>query len=136
MTRLARRLYVPSVVTVVLGAVTATFGVLHDWEDAFSLGLVASVAALPGLLYCLTNRAAEASDDQLADAHHAGYRLALQHVSMGLLDSPAAPPDGGEGVEEEDTQGISLVDLANHLPDNVRPFRSRNDEEDDHRKAI
>jgi hypothetical protein len=93
-------------------------------------GLLVTVGAIPTLCYALTHRATQASDDQLAEAHTAGYRLALQHVHMGLLDSPAAPPDGGEGVEEEDTQGMSII-RSEDLPDNVRPFRPRDDEEDD-----
>lgn len=135
MTRLARRLYAPSVAIAALGTVTATLGVLHDQPDTFRLGIIALVAAIPALCYCLTHLATQASDYQLAEAHSAGYRLALQHVSLGLLGSPAAPPDGGEGVEEEDTQGISII-RSGHLPDNVRPIRSHNDEEDDDRKAI
>lgn len=134
MTRLAQRLYVPSVAAAVLGAATAPLGVLHNQYDVFRLGMVALVAAIPALCYCLTHRARHATDYQLVEMHGAGYRLALVHVSMGLLDSPAAPPDGGEDVEEEDTQGISTT-RSGHLPDNVRPIR-RNDEEDDDKKAI
>ncbi|MEU0675117.1 hypothetical protein ABZ330_19920 [Streptomyces sp. NPDC006172] len=136
MTHLARRLYVPSIITAVLGAVSATLGVLHNHYDVFRIALVALITAIPPLGYCLIHRANQASDDQLADMHRAGYRLALQHVHMGLLDSPAAPPDGGEGVEEEDTQGISII-RSGDLPDNVRPIRSHDDEEDDdNRKAV
>ncbi|MFD5230982.1 hypothetical protein ACFWJ5_21080 [Streptomyces qaidamensis] len=130
MTRLARRLYAPSVTTVALGFCTAMLGVLRDHMPMHHLGLLVTVAAIPTLGYALIHRATQATDDQLADMHTAGYRLALQHVHMGLLDSPAAPPDGGEGVEEEDTQGISII-RSEDLPDNVRPIRSRDDEEDD-----
>jgi hypothetical protein len=131
----ARRLYVPSLTAVSLGFCLATFGVLRGNMPVHHFGLLVTVAAIPPLCYALIHRATQASDDQLAEAHTAGYRLALQHVHMGLLDSPAAPPDGGEGVEEEDTQGISIV-WGTDLPDNVRPIRSRDDEEDDNRKAI
>jgi hypothetical protein len=129
MTRLARRLYIPSVTTVALGFCIATFGVLRGHMATHHFGLLVTVVGIPILCYALIHRATQASDDQLAEAHTAGYRLALQHVHMGLLDSPA-PPDGGEGVEEEDTQGMSII-RSEELPDNVRPFRSRDDEEDD-----
>lgn len=130
MTSLARRLYVPSVATVALGFCIAALGVLLNHMHMHHFGLLVTVGAIPALCYALTHRATQASDDQLAEAHTAGYRLALQHVHMGLLDSPAAPPDGGEGVEEEDTQGMSII-RSEDLPDNVRPIRSRDDEEDD-----
>jgi hypothetical protein len=130
MTRLARRLFIPSVATVSLGFCLATFGVLRGHMSIHHFGLLVTVVGIPTLCYALIHRATQASDDQLAESHTAGYRLALQHVHMGLLDPPAAPPDGGEGVEEEDTQGISVI-RSEDLPDNVRPFRSRDDEEDD-----
>ncbi|MEI5099033.1 recombinase family protein [Streptomyces sp. PmtG] len=88
MTRLAQRLFAPSVAIAVLGTVSATLGVLLDRYDAFRLGVVALVAVIPVLCYCLTHRATQASDYQLAETHSAGYRLALLHVSMGLLGLP------------------------------------------------
>lgn len=135
MTRLARRLYVPSIATVAVGTLTAMLGVLRNHPDTWRLGLLVLVAAIPALCYCLAYRATQASDDQLADTHRAGYRLALLHVHLGLLDQPDAPTDGGEGVEEEDTQPISMIWAAD-LPDNVRPIRAHDTEEDDNRKAV
>lgn len=134
MTPIARSLYVPSVATAAVGTALAMLGVLLPHRTLWAAGLLAAVAAIPVLCYCLIHRATQASDDQLAEAHTAGYRLALQHVHMGLLDSPAAPPDGGEGVAEEDTQGISIIRSAD-LPDNVWLIRAR-DKEDDDRKAV
>ncbi|MFF9704127.1 hypothetical protein ACF1FE_23550 [Streptomyces griseofuscus] len=135
MTPLARRMYVPSLAALAFGATTAIHGVLRDHYDGFRLGLVMLITAIPALCYCIAYRATQASDDQLAQTHSAGYRLALQHVSLGLLDTPDAPPDGGEGAEEEDTQGISIIRAAD-LPGNVRPIRPRDDKEDDNRKAV
>ncbi|ALM38197.1 MULTISPECIES: hypothetical protein [Streptomyces] len=132
MTLLARRLYFPSTVAVALGTVIAISGVLVGHFTMWRLGLVCLVAAIPALCYCLAQRASQASDDQLADMHRAGYRLALQHVALGLLDSPAAPPDGGEGAPSEDTQGLSIVRPA-ELPDNVRRLRARDNR---NRKAV
>lgn len=134
MTPLAQRLYVPSATVAALGTVIAVTGVLLDHYDTWRLGLVSLIAAIPLLCYCLTHRAMQASDDQLATTHSAGYRLALQHVYLGLLDPPYAPPDGGEAAEE-DPQGTSTVRSA-ELPGNVRPLRSPDDEEEDDRKAV
>jgi len=135
MDRYARRLFCPSVAAIVLGASISLHGVIRDSLDVWRLGLLLAVMALPVLGYALIYRAARASDDQLADAHRAGYKLALYHVSLGLLDSPAAPPDGGEGVGEDDTRRTTTATAV--LPDNVRPFRSRDDEQDtDTRKAV
>lgn len=135
MTPLARRLYIPSVTVAALGSATAVLGVLLNAYDMFRLGLIALVTTIPAVCYCLVHRATQASDDQLAETHRAGYRLALQHVSLGLLDSPAAPPDGGEGVAEVDTQETCTVRSAD-IPDNVWPIRSHDDKEDDNRKAV
>ncbi|MEU5136730.1 hypothetical protein [Streptomyces californicus] len=135
MTPLAQRTYVPSLTVAFLGTVTAAAGVLLDHYDVWRMGLLGLIASIPVLCYCIAHRATQASDDQLAETHSAGYRLALQHVHLGLLDTPDAPPDGGEGAEEDDTQGISIIRIAD-LPGNVRPFRPRDDEEDDNRKAI
>lgn len=135
MTQLARRLYIPSVTAVALGFCIAALGVLLNHMAMHHFGLLVTVGAIPPLCYSLTNRAAQNSDDQLAESHRAGYRLALQHVHMGLLDSPAAPPDGGEGVEEVDTQETCTVRSAD-IPDNVWPIRSHDDKEDDNRKAV
>ncbi|MFD7121940.1 hypothetical protein ACFWAA_33605 [Streptomyces sp. NPDC059922] len=134
MTPLARRIYAPSVTSGALGTALALVGVICDSFDLWRLGLVALVASIPALCYCLAHRAAQASDDQLAETHSAGYRLALRHVSLGLLDSPAAPPDGGEGVGEEDTQGICTI-RSGDLPNNVRPFRPRDSKGND-RKVV
>lgn len=133
MNRTARRLFYPSAVTIALGASVSIYGIYAGSLTIWRAGLLAAVLAFPTLGYALTHRAAEASDDQLAHAHRAGYQLALYHVSQGLLDTPAAPPDGGEDVGPEDTQGVAIL---RDLPDNVRPIRGRDDEEDDNRKAV
>ncbi|MEU2759354.1 hypothetical protein [Streptomyces sp. NPDC007094] len=133
--RLARRLFVPFIAIGAGGTITAGAGILQNHPDTFRAGLTLLVAAIPGLCYCLAYRAAQATDVQLADARRDGYRLALHHVHMGLLDQPSAPPDGGEGVEEEDTQPISIVRGVS-LPDNVRPLRAHDNAKDGTRKAV
>ncbi|MFH9295657.1 hypothetical protein [Streptomyces sp. NPDC017520] len=135
MNRLAHRLYTPSLTAAAVGTVTAALGVLQSHTDTWRVGMLILATAIPALCYCLAYRATQATDAQLADIHRDGYQLGLLHVHMGLLDQPSAPPDGGEGVEEEDTQGISVIRLAD-LPDNVRPIRGHGDEEDNTRKVV
>ncbi|MFD9150322.1 hypothetical protein ACFWDF_24220 [Streptomyces diastaticus] len=132
MTRLiARRALVPSTATVSVGIVIGLVGVLLDSLGIWRFGLLVTVAAFPPLCYALVHRALQASDDQLASTHRAGYQLALFHVAEGLL-GPVAPPDGGEDVGQGTRQRTAA---AGALPDNVRPFRARDDEEDN-RKAV
>ncbi|KUF19563.1 hypothetical protein [Streptomyces silvensis] len=126
MSPLARRLYLPSIATAAFGTAISLYGVLHNLYNVSALGTLALVAAIPALSYCLTARATQASDDQLAETHRTGYRLALQHVAMGLLDPPA-PPDGGERAVEDDTQKAPPTKSV-ILPDNVWPFRPREDD--------
>jgi hypothetical protein len=133
MNRIARRLFRPSVAAIITGVSIAMFGVLCGSLHIWRLGLLVAVAALPALCYALIHRAAVASDDQLAHAHRTGYQLALYHVSLGLLDTPAAPPDGGEGVGHADPQGLPAPRTA---PGNVRPLRPRDRAETDNRKAV
>ncbi|MFH8793818.1 hypothetical protein [Streptomyces sp. NPDC017941] len=135
MAPLARRLYFPSFATAAFGAALATSGVLRNHYAWSSYGMLILVAAVPAICYCLTHRATQANDERLAETHRAGYRLALHHVSMGLLEPPSAPPDGGEGVEEDDAQKLSTTKSV-ILPDNVRPIRSHDDEMENDRKAV
>ncbi|MEU9306919.1 hypothetical protein [Streptomyces sp. NPDC048256] len=135
MTPLARRSYIPSLTVAALGVVAAIYGVLLDHYDVWRIGLLALIAAIPAVCYSLAHRASRASDDRLAETHSAGYRLALQHVHLGLLDTPDAPRDGGEGADGETTQGISIIRSAD-LPGNVRPIRPRDNKEGNSRKVI
>ncbi|MBT3157385.1 hypothetical protein KQH42_07145 [Streptomyces sp. CHA1] len=128
----ARRILMPSIAAVAVGAVIGLVGVLLDSLSIWRFGLLLTVAAIPLLCYSLIYRALQASDDQLAATHRAGYQLALFHVAEGLL-GPIAPPDGGEDVGHSVTHQAGARD---YLPDNVRPLRDRGNEEDDNRKAI
>ncbi|MFD5901751.1 hypothetical protein ACFWHG_09630 [Streptomyces microflavus] len=132
--RIARRLYLPSIAIGAGGAMTAGVGILQDHADVFRTGITLLIAAIPALSYCLAYRAELTTDMQLAEARRDGYRLALHHVHMGLLDQPSAPPDGGESVEEEDTLPNSIVRGVD-LPDNVRPIRTHATE-DNTRKVV
>ncbi|MBT2381975.1 hypothetical protein J7E90_33060, partial [Streptomyces sp. ISL-111] len=109
--------------------------VLQNHPDTGRVGMLILATAIPALCYCLAYRAMQATDVQLANTHRDGYQLGLRHVHLGLLDQPSAPPDGGEGVEEEDTQPISIVRGVS-LPDNVRLLRAHDGTEDETRKAV
>ncbi|MCX5362917.1 hypothetical protein OG864_29905 [Streptomyces sp. NBC_00124] len=65
-----------------------------DHIDVTFSGLFLMAAGI-GLMICRNIRiAAYVNEDRLAEAHNAGYVLALEHVSLGLLDKQAAPPEG------------------------------------------
>ncbi|MCG7524903.1 hypothetical protein MHW47_10705 [Streptomyces sp. OfavH-34-F] len=134
MTRLSRRLYPTSVTAIAGGAAVGLAGVLLESFPVWRIGILLAVVALPSLGYALIYRAAQASNAQLAAEHTAGYQLALYHVSLGLLDAPAAPPDGGEGVGQADTRGLAIVRT---LPDSARAICPRDGKDTTHtRKAV
>ncbi|MEK9521421.1 hypothetical protein MIU24_18805 [Streptomyces venezuelae] len=92
----ARHLYIPSTALITLGTLLAIVGVFAPHVYAYRLGVLLAIVALPPLGYALLHRATRATEEQLDHAYRAGYHRALTHVSQGLLDAPAAPPDGGE----------------------------------------
>ncbi|MCQ9706637.1 hypothetical protein [Streptomyces sp. BSP1] len=128
----ARRTLVPAIAAIAVGTAIGLVGVLLDSLPIWRFGLLLTVAAIPPLCCSLLYRAVQASDDQLANTHRAGYQLALLHVAEGLL-GPVAPPDGGEDVGQTSLRHRAAPGC---LPDNVRPLRGRDDEEDDTRKAV
>ncbi|APD18561.1 hypothetical protein SEA_PICARD_31 [Streptomyces phage Picard] len=116
-----RHLAISSVAVIVLGALLALGGVFAPNFHAYRLGILLALLALAPLGYALLHHATRATEEQLDHAYRAGYHRALTHVSQGLLDAPAAPPDGGEEVGQYDAQGNALCD--DDLLDNVRPLR-------------
>ncbi|MFJ3867871.1 hypothetical protein [Streptomyces nigra] len=69
-------------------------GITTDIDDVTFAGLFAMAAGV-GLMVCRNLRiTAYANETRLAEAHNAGYVLALEHVALGLLDREAAPPEG------------------------------------------
>ncbi|WP_406334287.1 hypothetical protein OG814_11650 [Streptomyces zaomyceticus] len=127
-----RHLYIPSAAVIILGALLALVGVFAPHVYAYRLGVLLAIVALPPLGYALLHRATRATEEQLDHAYRAGYHRALTHVSQGLLDAPAAPPDGGEEAGH-DPQGAPAP-CDDELPGNVRPIRPHGD--NNPRKAV
>ncbi|MFB7452807.1 hypothetical protein [Streptomyces sp. NPDC056194] len=127
-----RHLLIPSAAVIVLGALAALVGVFAPHVYAYRLGILLAIVALPSLGYALLHRATQATEEQLDHAYRAGYHRALTHVSQGLLDAPAAPPDGGEEAGH-DPHGIRVP--CDELPGNVRPIRPHG-KDNGNRKAV
>ncbi|WP_326797484.1 hypothetical protein OG946_20355 [Streptomyces sp. NBC_01808] len=79
-----------------IGLAMGVAGVITGSDSPMRAGMLTSLAALPAAVLGMMQRAHILADDQLADAHRAGYELALDHVARGLLDQPAdhTPPHG------------------------------------------
>ncbi|MER8042555.1 hypothetical protein [Streptomyces sp. NPDC094032] len=129
-----RRLYATSAALITLGVLVALVGVLTHSFHTWRLGVLLAVAAMPALGYALIHRAAQATEEQLAHSHRAGYNLALDHVSQGLLDAPA-PPGGGEGAGQYDPHGTNAL-CDDDLLGNVRPIRPHDGKDTNNRKAV
>ncbi|MBP0456217.1 hypothetical protein [Streptomyces montanisoli] len=106
--------YAGLLVAVALGAI----GALGSSDDLSRCGILLGILSLPALIVGHIQHAHRLSDGQLADAHRAGYLLALDQVARGLLDQPTAPTDGDRAGTVDDQLG------------NVRHLRPiRNDRE-------
>ncbi|APD18507.1 hypothetical protein HOR43_gp50 [Streptomyces phage Ididsumtinwong] len=68
-------------------------------------GILGAVATVPLLYWVMITRTHQITDDQLAEAHQAGYALALHHVARGLLVPDPAPPTPGHHQDDEQTPG-------------------------------
>jgi hypothetical protein len=134
-------MYAPTVAILVTGITLGLLGIFQDGGDLSRAGILIAFASLPPLCYWQTQRAHDGIEDQVADAHEAGYRLALEHVAKGLLNKNAAPPDGGEKVDQATNDRATLDDRAAQgtagpvVPDNVRPLRLVRPD-DDERKIV
>ncbi|MGW6566486.1 hypothetical protein [Streptomyces sp. NPDC054975] len=70
------------------GMATNRNGLMHT-------GILGTVAAGAGLVCATLRHTNQVNSDELDAAHNDGYRLGLQHVTLGLLDPP---PTGGTVV--------------------------------------
>ncbi|MFJ6074686.1 hypothetical protein ACIQFU_28300 [Streptomyces sp. NPDC093065] len=135
-----RRMYAPTLAILITGITLGLLGIFEDGGNVSRAGILIAFAALPPLCYWQTQRAHDAVEDQVADAHEAGYRLALEHVAKGLLSRKSAPPDGGTHVNPVEDRATLDPDLSNGaigpaVPNNVRPLR-RTRSDHDERKIV
>ncbi|MEV7413496.1 hypothetical protein AB0O04_37470 [Streptomyces althioticus] len=84
------------------------FGIATRTDDLGRIGILligpAAIALCIGALRAHT----ALNDEQLAQAHTAGYVLALDHVARGLLDQPTAPTGGGHDDRLADVHPLHL----------------------------
>ncbi|MFZ3569241.1 hypothetical protein ACNYS0_20025 [Streptomyces sp. BH034] len=104
----------------IVGVTAGMLGLLFDNEgDLTRAGILIVLAAIPPFTIWQSQRAHRNSADQLADAHEAGYRLALEHVARGLLDQHTAPPDDGERILHDND---GTADRSNRAGLTLAPF--------------
>lgn len=90
-TFLPMRAYAILLIALVVGLT----GMIADNGDLMRCANLLAILGVPPLIVGHIKRAHTVQDDQLADAHRAGYQLALEHVARGLLDQHSTvPPDG------------------------------------------
>lgn len=92
----SRRIHASVIALMALGVLGGSIGMAVENDIIGGLGLFLTVAAMPLLISMENRRAERHGDAQLADTFNAGYRLALEHVALGLLDQHAAPTGPGD----------------------------------------
>ncbi|MET9955660.1 hypothetical protein ABZ135_29500 [Streptomyces sp. NPDC006339] len=70
-------------------------GTLINRHALMHAGILGSITAATGLVCTTLRRTNQLSDAEREAAYQAGYRLGLQHVTLGLFDPP---PSGGTVV--------------------------------------
>lgn len=70
-------------------------GMFAHYTGLMHTGILGSIAAATGLVCATLRHTNQLSNADREAAHNAGYRLALQHVALGLLDPR---PSGGTVV--------------------------------------
>ncbi|WP_371518013.1 hypothetical protein [Kitasatospora sp. NBC_01300] len=86
-----------------------------DDRDIAWVGLAMMLAALPAAIAMQQKRAAELRQDERAEIHSAGYRLALRHVAEGLL-TPPQPSDPRPGSQESADNVVYLPRVTDAPP--------------------
>ncbi|MFF7234438.1 hypothetical protein [Streptomyces sioyaensis] len=110
-----------------VGTVVGFVGLIDDGSDMTHAGMLIALATVPPIVISQSQRAHRKAEDEIAAAHTAGYRQALEHVAAGLLDQEAAPPDGGDHIEQDGHDRAELASPTSdsritreHNTDNVR----------------
>lgn len=138
--------------TLIAGFTAGMLGLPFDNEgDLTRAGILIVLATIPPFTIWQSQRAHRNSADQLADAHDAGYRLALEHVARGLLDQHTVPPSDGERAphhNDETADRSNRADLTlapfpkqcehvdERLASNVRELHPRSKPSDTERNAL
>ncbi|SDT69571.1 hypothetical protein SAMN05216371_3829 [Streptomyces sp. TLI_053] len=84
-------------------------------RDIAWVGLGLMLAALPAVVITQQKRAAELREDERAEIHNDGYRLALEHVAQGLL-TPPQPSDPRPGMHEPADNVVYLPRVTDAPP--------------------
>ncbi|MFE4059497.1 hypothetical protein ACFXP3_24945 [Streptomyces sp. NPDC059096] len=95
-----------------VGLSSGVLGLLGDNDDLWKAGLFLVLTAIPLLITRTVHNSQHARADQLADADHAGYMRALDHVARGLLDVPA--PRGGHRNDRAEWAAGNVIPLRPH----------------------
>lgn len=100
------------------GLAFGIIGLLGVNDDVMSCGFFLTVVAVPLVVINALRGEHRAQDDQLADAHTAGYRLALDHVARGLLDQASTAPTGpGHRAAAEEADNVIALFPISQLPE-------------------
>ncbi|WND36960.1 hypothetical protein RI578_22900 [Streptomyces sp. BB1-1-1] len=92
-----------------VGLAMGVIGLIGEDDDIMRAGMLLGIAALPALIVGHIRHAHRVADEQLADAHRAGYVLALDHVARGLLDQHNDTPPHGHRYDLDDLDDRELA---------------------------
>lgn len=70
-------------------------GMILSHADLMRAGIFAAIATGTGLICATLRHTSQLTAEERDEIHNAGYKLGLQHVTLGLLDTP---PSGGTVV--------------------------------------
>ncbi|HEY1179127.1 MAG TPA: hypothetical protein VGF17_23480 [Phytomonospora sp.] len=96
----ARALSALGIALFALGLTIGGTGLALMAEHLVRAGVLISVPGATALVCGAIRHERQTDTDRLADAHRAGYALALDHVARGLLDQPHAPAPDGAALDD------------------------------------
>jgi hypothetical protein len=96
----------------ILGLVLGVLGVLGRNDDVMRCGILLTVVAAPLVVINALRAERRFLDDQRSASHTAGYRLALEHVALGLLDPASTTPTGpGHRADTPEEEPVNVIPL-------------------------
>lgn len=99
------------------GLTTGLIGLSIGDRDLTVSGVLASVPAATAIVVAVLRQQHTATENALADAHRAGYALALNHVARGLFAPPATPRPGPGTPHRAEDNVIRLYLPAGEPPE-------------------